>query len=132
MKKGLLITLAAFYLLATVGIHLHIHYCCGKVADVSIFGEHDACCKGHDEATSCNVHNKCCSFSEIDFKVDEAHVVPSFAFTDVPAVVSATPHIVVSFTQQDWTKQPTLLPRSQAPPDDTPAFIRFRSLILYA
>lgn len=132
MKKGLLITIAAFYLLATVGIHLHIHYCCGKVADVTLFGGNDGCCKHHGEDATCHLQKKCCTFSEVDFKVDEAHTVPAFTEVSATAIAHPTFHWTVSNTHSVVVSKARLLPRSQAPPDDTPAFLRFQSLLFYA
>lgn len=53
MKKFTAIVFALFYLLATVGITLHVHACSGEMAGINAYAKNDKCCCGDQQDNSC-------------------------------------------------------------------------------
>ena len=64
-----------FYLLSSIGYGLEIHYCLGKVSDVSyiLFDAHCPCDASHDAATALT----CCEDREFFNQIEEEHSVPA-------------------------------------------------------
>lgn len=78
VKRLLIIALVFWYAVMATGFHVHIHYCCGKLASIAINqveGEEDACC-GHSD--SCSVKKKCCSSDDVYMALEEEHERSNF------------------------------------------------------
>jgi hypothetical protein len=68
MRRALLISLAAFYLLLNCGAVLNIHFCCGKLVDWSLNSEASTCCD-HEGA---GIQKNCCKDISIVFQQDNS------------------------------------------------------------
>ena len=55
MKKLLIILFATFYLMLTSGLNISLHYCGGKLKEVSLFsnGNEDGCCGTKKKSKGC-------------------------------------------------------------------------------
>lgn len=65
MKKYIVILLMLVYALPSTGASLHLHFCCGKLDDVSFSVKHKAGCT---EQASGDV--ACCNNVALDLKID--------------------------------------------------------------
>lgn len=73
MKRILPILIGVFYLFASIGIAATVHFCGGKVADVSFtVSENKSCCCGPVEATK-----SCCQNWVIAFEIPTDDYLPS-------------------------------------------------------
>lgn len=126
VKKYIAIVLGIFYGVFSVGLHLHMHYCCGNLAEMHISNAApDPCCHwGEEEA---GFHKNCCSTDVFNFTLEDEHyssgfqlywfpvstVVPNFSLAEAPSASSS------------WLD-------SQAPPSKRRRFLEHCSLVFYA
>lgn len=75
LKKILVISASLIYLLLTSGISIHLHYCCGKLAEVGVISLNKKCCS-HEDDKSCCLQKNCCKFEEVKIKLDDVHRIP--------------------------------------------------------
>jgi hypothetical protein len=104
MQRALATLVLGIYAVLAVGFHLHVHYCCGKIADVTINQVTDACvgsCSKHvpaqqhnqpvrsccnkqtpveEAATGCSVDRHCCSSDDFYIIIDDEHQKTSVEF----------------------------------------------------
>ena len=64
MKKPIIFILALYYLTATIGLAVSVHYCHGNVEAIGVFSEAAGCC---EDAGSCCA---CCLEEEYVVKAD--------------------------------------------------------------
>jgi hypothetical protein len=85
LKQKLAISLCAFYVLSVMGIALSLHFCGGKLADISAVNAKVACkyCKSEPLAQK---DDSCCKNTKVDLKVKDSHHVESVV--KVPKVFS--------------------------------------------
>lgn len=91
MKKYIVILLMLVYALPSTGASLHLHFCCGKLDDVSFSIKHKAGCT---EQASEDV--ACCNNIALDLKIDAdqeplAKLLPQLNL--VPALPPVTHHL---------------------------------------
>lgn len=69
MKKSLIILFASFYLMLASGLSISLHYCGGKLKDISLFssGNEDGCCGTKKKSKGC------CSEKTAFIKVNDNH-----------------------------------------------------------
>ncbi|MEM0996165.1 MAG: hypothetical protein AAGN35_03760 [Bacteroidota bacterium] len=73
MKRILLTILPLYYLLATLGIGINVHYCGGKVGDVQLFASPESCCDSETE-------DDCCHEEHVRFQLEDAQSFAQTAF----------------------------------------------------
>jgi len=122
----------ALYGILSIGVHLHLHYCCEKIADIS-FTQSKACC--HEDHTGSGnadcISKHCCSFEDISFQLDQSHQATFFKVPIVAAGEVSSAYIsAVSVIDSEHSSH-LLIPGSDPPPG-VPLFIRHQSLVLYA
>lgn len=131
MRRHLAIFIMVVYGVLSVGIHLHMHYCCGQLADISIF-DHDAC--NHHEENSgecCKKSTGCCSFEDITLKLNDSHNATYFKiFVSGPAeMVPVEPFQPIAISSQNdhqiYADAPNI-------PLGIPIYLKHHSLVLYA
>ena len=130
MKRILLITMLCVYTVISVGIQIHLHYCCGKLSDFHFFPTTTCDHSSGEDNDHCCKKNNCCSFLHIDLGIDDSHQ-PSESSRLLTCEVSQT-HIPC----YEQTHAPILIhrfhkPDSSAPPN-YPRYLLFRSLVYYA
>lgn len=122
----------AIYGVLSIGIHLHAHYCCGKLTELSLYEPVKSCCANddHPEQDGPAIRNNCCDFKHYDLKIDDTHaasycnlVLPAVSVVDVQV---AFPAIVIT----EKTHVPSV--PVNGPPSDIPLFIQHHALVLYA
>ncbi len=120
------------YGILSIGIHLHVHYCCGKVSDFSLYEPVKSCCahdhESNDEGPSFN--SNCCDFEHYDLTIDESHQA-SFMKLAFPRLISEKISTTDNVTEQAIAIHVPSLP-TNGPPPDVPLFIKHQSLVLYA
>ncbi|SFH11268.1 HYC_CC_PP family protein [Pedobacter insulae] len=78
LKQKLAISLCAFYVISIMGVALSLHFCGGKLADVSVINAKVACkyCKAEPLAEK---QDNCCKNTKVDLKVKDSHQIESAA-----------------------------------------------------
>jgi hypothetical protein len=120
------------YGVLSIGLHLHLHYCCGKLSDVGLF-ETRGCCEDQSENTdnSCSYASSCCTFENFDFKINEGHYATFFKTFPLKAIDLVKQSLFVS--SQDIIVAEKTIPIYHIEPDDgVPIYLRLESLKLYA
>ncbi len=84
MKKYIIILLMLVYGLPSTGASLHLHFCCGKLDDVSFSVTHNPGCT--EEKTDSKV---CCNNVALDLKID-ADQEPLAKLLPLPNAVPAS------------------------------------------
>jgi hypothetical protein len=72
LKQKIALSISAFYLVSIIGLALSMHFCGGKLADVSFFTNKVSCkyCKADVKKTS---NNSCCKNTKVEAKVKDDH-----------------------------------------------------------
>ena len=125
MKRGAFI-LAVFYFLSTMGYGVNVHYCLGRIADVSYaFVETSCAC---DDAGIVE-NDPCCDEVTIFNQIKDSH--------ESPAQISVAPPIAqpvelpsLNVDEETIAVSTDFIPESNAPP--RPIYIDICSLIFYA
>ena len=65
----------SMYLLATCGLVVNLHFCCGGLAEIAVFGDLDPCSCDHSDH-DCGNGDSCCDFESIYLSVGEEHNTP--------------------------------------------------------
>ncbi len=97
MKKYIIILLMLVYGLPSTGASLHLHFCCGKLDDVSFSITHKSGCT--EEETDNKV---CCNNVALDLKID--------ADQEPLAKLMPLPNLVPAITSHFYTWQNAILP----------------------
>ncbi len=71
MKRALATFLTTVYAVLSMGLVLHVHYCGGELAHVSILAEEASCCESSTDCCATQIH--CCENKEIRIAIDEVH-----------------------------------------------------------
>jgi hypothetical protein len=128
MQKFLAIAFSTLYILATAGIMVSKHSCCGQVVDMHWTDETDACCD-HGDHQCASTTEDCCSFDLMYFSIDDEHRTTNveWSFSQALPVKKSTfdrgSHFVESLRIQ--------FPDSPDPPS-IPIYLKSCSLVLYA
>jgi hypothetical protein len=130
MKKWLSIVLVSCYLLITLGVQLHLHYCCGELSDIHLFNRH-SCDHQQDNSDPCCKKSNCCSYVYLDFKVDDSHQPTASTEAQLQQLaimpVLSTPQASIVRCEQTYSLQ-----ADASPPPIGHRYVLFHSLILYA
>jgi hypothetical protein len=120
------------YTLLAIGVHVHMHYCCGKLATIQFFEQKENCCN-HDEDhhSGTAIEKNCCSNESLTINLNDEHE----AFSWIPQITAST----VAVLEHTYTKAcsnliKNFIPTQQAhaPPGKTPIYLSLQSLIYYA
>ncbi|WP_207495764.1 HYC_CC_PP family protein [Aridibaculum aurantiacum] len=115
MKRFIVLILSILYLGTSVGATFNMHYCMGKLVDVSLFADEGEDCSscGMEKAES---NNSCCKDEHKELKVqDDQKITPGFTFFPLPPVAyiptgfSELPGLVANSVELEF-------PVSHAPP----------------
>lgn len=120
------------YTLLAIGVHVHMHYCCGKLASVQFFDQKENCCS-HDEDhhTGTALEKNCCSNESISINLKGEHE----AFSWNPQIAShPAPTAEHRYTEVFSITNKSVFPAHQAhaPPGKLPIYLSLQSLIYYA
>ena len=128
MKKSFVILFAMFYLALASGLNVSLHYCGGKLKNISLFHNTDekGCCGNKKRS------KKCCHEKSSFIKVKEDQFAsPAIKFTNNP--VKSLPPII--FNEQFVIHKSTIASASlnnHSPPVfyDNPLYLKQRVLII--
>lgn len=131
MRVALLQILTAWYAIATIGVHIDVHFCCGKITDIGWVALEKSCCGEHTDKSHCSTHSGCCSMAELDYWVDTDHHGVRFHWS--PETPAPPVNDVFAFELSDRVVNTKSTPTSgHDPPDPVPPYIAYQSLLLYA
>jgi hypothetical protein len=130
MRRYAAIAVMTIYGILSIGIHLHLHYCCGKLSDVSLFNKQGCNHEEHQESC-CRKTDHCCSYADISLKIDESHSATYFkvVLPDFELFSSHEQETVFPCRSGFLTE---MVPDQHAPPIGVPAYVMYRSLLFYA
>ena len=130
MKRLLLIIMLGVYTLLSVGMQLHLHYCCGHLSDFHFLPVEDCSHDAESEDDHCCKKGNCCSFIHIDLKVDDSHQ-PSETARYTPIEINQSP--VNCFPQLcEVHNDRGFVSESHSAPPIKRRYVLYRSLVLYA
>lgn len=120
------------YSLLAIGVHIHMHYCCGKLASVQFFDQKETCCShDEDDHAGAAIEAKCCSNESLNINLNAEHE----AFSWNPQVSS---HVALSVAVAQpevscfVSKSVFVSNKANAPPAKIPIYLSIQSLIYYA
>lgn len=119
------------YGILSIGVQLHLHYCCGELADVNIFSSQNCTSQESDDQNCCHMTSNCCTYENLSFKLDDSHNPTYFKLPLLPTTQDLTfeipRHEFVSLSQNV-----NLSFEVHYPPTDRALFLLNHALILYA
>lgn len=132
VKKWLVILLVSAYAVIISGVEVTMHYCCGKLENVSFWSDAGNECCGEENGDSCCVGKSCCETTQITASQRTPHTFTNFAITtqqigDLPNVVH-----FVTLEQKDLNEASIQRASGLDPPIKRPRFLLFSSLVFYA
>jgi hypothetical protein len=89
-RKLILSVITVFYLAATSGMVINVHYCMGKVSSVSFNAEEDHNDGACDKCGMVKTENHCCKDEISKGKMNDSHQTSTVAF-ELAAASSAVP-----------------------------------------
>lgn len=99
LKQKFALGLCALYAISVIGIALSVHFCGGKLADVSLFANKTSCKYCKTEPVEKKDDN-CCKNTKVDVKVkDSHHAEASVKLPKIFSLETFLPHYVVKFLQ---------------------------------
>lgn len=127
MKKTIIIFLSVFYLILASGFTLNLHYCGGKLKDVSLFSNNeDGCCGSKKKSKGC------CKNETTVVKVKDSHNSSNVAKLNSPNITLAhiipsqllfkLLHIDEAYVSSNYHDPPVLY--------DNPLYLKHRVLII--
>ncbi len=128
MRKILAIAFSTLYVLATAGIMISKHSCCGQVVGMHWTEETDSCCD-HGDHQCTSTSDDCCTFDLVYFSVEDEHTSSIFEWETsvvLPTKVARYDH-KPAFAESLKIQ----FPDSPDPPR-VPIYLKSCSLILYA
>ncbi len=126
MNRLAAIFLTGFYLIATIGVAINVHYCHGEVASVNVYFSADACACGK------NMGKKhCCDDQTFIFQLEEdQRVSEAFAISfEVQSPVIPAASLELLLSPEESQVLPIRSP--DPPPQRRPAWLLNQSFILY-
>ena len=131
MKRIALIMILGVYTILSVGVQLHLHYCCGHLSDFHFIPiEH---CDHHEtseHSEPCCEKENCCAFLHIDLKVHDSHQPSETAsfipFEAVDSFPISSPRDIAEFPSH------SVAANLDFSPPDNRRYLLFHSLVLYA
>jgi hypothetical protein len=132
MRKSIAIVLCSMYALLAVGVHVHMHYCCGKLKSVQFFEPNETCCSHEDDHHSeLAFEAKCCSNESLNINLSDEH--EAFSWNPQLAIhTEATQEHTYYQGYSFVSKNDNPAHQANAPPGKTPIYIALNSLIYYA
>jgi hypothetical protein len=132
MRRSAAIIVMIIYGVLSIGVHMHLHYCCGKLSDISFITAQGCDHENESESESCcKKSDHCCSYADISLKLDESHSGSYFKIVLPTLAIESTGWV---FTENTFTpfKKQSFHPRQHAPPADVPIYLSGCSLLFYA
>lgn len=122
------IILMSWYLILSVGMSVHLHYCMGRLKSVSVIltSQANCLCGPSQEPPAC------CDDEIISLSVDEPHVLSSsLGLPPLVSPVSVLPLPLITGSVRVETQVEKAYPRRGPPPLSTPRYVAHQSLIFY-
>jgi hypothetical protein len=130
VKKAVIIAMLSIYALLSLGVQLHLHYCCGELSDLHFFASKECHHEPEGKEDHCCKKGNCCSFIHIDLKVDDSHQ-PSETARFIPTTFSE-PIVCSNPIASVSTAQAITFSKNDYPPPNSKRYLLFHSLVLYA
>jgi hypothetical protein len=132
VKKWLAILLVAVYAVIISGVEISIHYCCGKLENISIWSDAGKACDSHENDGKCCVGKTCCKTTQFTTGQRIPHTASDFSIAT--PVLFAIPFAVIthSFEENIPPNKTTFCALGHDPPIKRPLFLLYSSLVFYA
>jgi hypothetical protein len=130
VKRLSIALLLALYALLSLGVQLHLHYCCGQLSDMHFFSSPVCHHSSEDKNDHCCQKTNCCSYVHIDLSIDDSHQ-PSENARFIPfAELGKTEYVIP--TSLSSIHAVDCFSERNIPPPDNKKFLLFHALVLYA
>jgi len=131
MLKTKAIIAALMYTFTSLGLLVHVHFCCGGLAGISVISELSPCACDHHQH-DCEGGNDCCDFETFYLDSGDDHKTP--ASIQVDATQNLISLVAPAIIHESWyseDEQVIAEPRA-GPPDGQPAiYLSLCSLVYY-
>ena len=128
MKKTFIILLASFYLIVISGLTVSLHYCGGKLKEISLFssGNEDGCCGNKKKSKGC------CKDKTTLIKVDDDHQSSHLLKVPIPSFKITIEQLPVYEYNFSSTHVIAIILNYHAPPViyDNPLYLKHRVLLI--
>jgi hypothetical protein len=127
MKKITAIFLTCFYLFASVGVAVNVHYCGGELESVELVTKTAKCCCGDAEVLS-----MCCDDETFYVQLDKEDKLSSgfsYSFEQLQAIVSHSPTIENPIFLKN--NELDLNQKNRPPPVKEPFWLLYSNLTFY-
>ncbi len=125
MKQLQAILITGYYLLATIGVAVNVHYCHGDIASVTVYMSHGSC--GCEEEMGMDA---CCDDATYQFQLQEEQQVPSSVTIQAPFVAD----VPVEFVRSEKSIQSQgFIPAYQPDPSppQVPSWLKNQTFLFY-
>jgi hypothetical protein len=131
MIRSVAYLMMLWYTVLASGFTVHLHYCCGKLAEIGFnVVNHSGCEDVHDDCSHNHAENSftqtCCTFNDFYVGIEADHIPEVFAFT----FVKLETRFVALFSEKSIdapTQKPQAIVFNTGPPD----YIKHKQLITY-
>ncbi|MCC6601168.1 MAG: hypothetical protein IT223_10905 [Crocinitomicaceae bacterium] len=130
MRKWMAIGMMAIYGIMSIGVHLHLHYCCDKLEDIGFLSAVANCCEAEQD-DQCNISPSCCANEKLDFQLDDEQRLTSALRIFQKFIPAKVPHFEFSGVERVLQNHPDVL-LNVPPPRNIPIYTLNCSLVLYA
>lgn len=122
--------LIGWYLVLTIGMSIHLHYCMGRLKTVELVLQASQSCRCQSETRK----PKCCEDEFITLSVDEPHVGPQHL--EIPSLLptlGALLHPLQLRAEMEQAAQIAIpLELRGPPPPGIPRYLAFQAMVFYA
>lgn len=133
VRKYLVIFITMVYTTLSVGIHLHLHYCCGKLADIHLTNAtHNCCDTSEHNHGDCSLNNHCCSDENIKVSIDDKHQPSQFKINFASALLVKTEPELFPIAVAELSGYIAFFGANNDPPQKLPVYLMQQSLLFYA
>jgi hypothetical protein len=129
MKRSLTIVFLSFYVLASLGLTINLHYCGGQLESLNLFGNSESCCCGGEA-----FNKSCCENHVLHYEIsDEQRVSQDIRILTIPSIdLDIQPIIDIALLNNEHELDFPRLENNSSPPYKNPFWILNCSLIYYA
>ncbi|MBP6687505.1 MAG: hypothetical protein KA160_06570 [Lacibacter sp.] len=130
-RKIFISIIAVFYISATSGMVMNVHYCMGKISSISLGQEKDHTDGSCDKCGMLKTENHCCKDEVAEVKLNDVHQISSFAF-ELAGISAAQPvrMTVLNDPEQGVTAPPAAVYVSPPPKTLNKVYLNVRTFLI--
>ena len=116
MKKFFIVILSFLYLSATFGATINMHFCMGKLVEISFFENHEDDCSKCGMEKDETAKNSCCKDESKEVKIDDDQKSTNIFLLNSMSTDSELPAQFYELQNHSFTSTQLATPKNHAPP----------------